>query len=177
MNALDNFLKVIDKMPKEQQQKAVPLLKLVSVIIDNNNEMVKRRYEFNSQFTAVVGVVFGVLAAFNNIGNNKCADIIYIIGLVCCGLCLVCCVIGLYQPVHNAEVKKDNNILKAFNELIVVFTLGQKNKVDDETKTEQIEEIKPSRVFKWLHIFSYILFGIAVACMVTKVIILYAIAY
>ncbi len=77
MNALDNFLKVIDKMPKEQQQKAVPLLKLVSVIIDNNNEMVKRRYEINSQFTAVVGVVFGVLAAFNNIGNNKCADIIY----------------------------------------------------------------------------------------------------
>lgn len=179
MNAIDNFLNVFDKLPKEQQQKAIPLLKRISTIIENNNEIIKRKYEFNANFTAVVGVVFGVLAVFNNMGENQFADIVYIIGLTCCGLCLLFCVIGLYQPVYNESVRKNNNILKAFEDLTKVFASDQdqvKREIED-TEMEQIEERKPTKAFKWLYIFSYILFGISVVCMMAKVIILYTITY
>ena len=134
--------------------------------MENNNEIIKRKYEFNTQFTAVVGVVFGVLAAFNNIGENKLADIAYIVGLVCCGLCLLLCVIGLYQPVHNEQVKRDNNIIKACGDLINVFTVENEQTEGELKETEQIEEIKPSKTFKWLHICSHVLFVVAIICMV-----------
>ncbi len=177
MSAVDNFLKVFDKLPKEQQQKAIPLLKRVGAIIDNNNEIVKRKYEFNAQFTTVVGVVFGVLAAFNNIGQNKSADIVYMIGLVCCGLCLILCVIGLYQPIHNESIKKDNNTIKALNELIVVFTPDKAETDKSESEAVQLDEIKPSNAFKWIRICSHILFAISIICMITKIIIEYILAY
>ena len=177
MSAVDNFLKVFGKLTKEQQQKAIPLLKRVSAIIDNNNEIVKRKYEFNAQFTTVVGVVFGVLAAFNNIGQNKCADIVYMIGLACCGLCLILCVIGLYQPIHNESVKKDNNIIKALNELIAVFTPEKAETEEGDSETLTIEEIKPNKAFKWMRIGSHVLFAISIICMIAKIIIEYSIAY
>lgn len=145
--------------------------------MENNNEIIKRKYEFNTQFTAVVGVVFGVLAAFNNIGENKLADIAYIVGLVCCGLCLLLCVIGLYQPVHNEQVKRDNNIIKACGDLINVSTVENEQTEGELKETEQIEEIKPSKTFKWLHICSHVLFVVAIICMVIKIIILYVIAH
>ena len=94
-------------MTEEEKEKFRPAVEELKKVPDIIEEGIKRKYTFNSQFAMIVGVLFGVLAAFNDLGNNKIANILYIIGISCCALCFILCIICLYQPIRDNKFDKD----------------------------------------------------------------------
>ena len=70
-NPLDVISEALDKMPKEEQVKFLPALKELNRMLRLNNEGIQRENAFTAHFTNVVGVVFGVLAAFTRAQDQE----------------------------------------------------------------------------------------------------------
>jgi hypothetical protein len=165
-NPLDVISEALDKMPKEEQVKFLPALKELNRMLRLNNEGIQRENAFTAHFTTVVGVVFGVLAAFNAMGQNLWADIFYMAGIFCRGTCLVLCVICLCKPIYDNYNLQESAAFSAYEELVKAFELEIAE--EDQPKRE-----KKHLPFKKIRIAAYILFGISILCVLVKICILF----
>ena len=165
-NPLDVILEALKKMPQEEKVKSLPALEELTKMFRLNNEGIQRKNAFTTQFTTVVGVVFGVLAAFNSMGQNFWADIFYIAGILCCGICLVLCVICLCKPIYDNYNLQESAAFSAYEELVKAFELEIAE--EDQPKRE-----KKHLPFKKMRIAAYILFGISILCVLVKICILF----
>ena len=165
-NPLDVILEALKKMPQEEKVKSLPALEELTKMFRLNNEGIQRKNAFTTQFTTVVGVVFGVLAAFNSMGQNFWADIFYIAGILCCGICLVLCVICLCKPIYDNYNLQESAAFSAYEELVKAFELEIAE--EDQPKRE-----KKHLPFKKIRIAAYILFGISILCVLVKICILF----
>lgn len=120
----------------------------------------------------VVGVLFGVLAAFNSIGENKLADLLYIIGITSCALSFVFCIICLYQPILSNQRMRENKALKAGVKLMEGF-------LPDDERTKELKialEETQKESFNWFklcRIYSYILFAASLVAVLLNIYIRY----
>ncbi len=160
----NKVIETFEKAPKEEQQKLLPILKKLPSLIEAHNEGVKRKYEFSVQFTTVVGVLFGVLAAFNTMDECILADIFYLIGIISCGVCLCLCLLCLYKPVHDNEQKQVDIIDDITEEL--------KRAAEVEEQEQETEKEKPYPI-ESLRRWAYITFGVSIVCVLLKLITLF----
>lgn len=160
-------------MTEEEKAKFRPAVEELKSAPELMTEAVKRRYDFNAQFATVVGVLFGVLAAFNNIGQNKLADLLYIIGIVCCAVSFVLCVICLYQPISANKRLREIKSLKATTKLCQSFLPDDATTKELEQTLEEAQQ-KPFNWFKLWRIFSYVLFAISLICVLLNIFIRYS---
>lgn len=170
MKTLDTLFDEIEKLPKEERSKFLPFLKEFSNLFKLHIEGIQRVNTFTAQFTTVVGVVFGVLAAFNSMGQNLWADVFYLTGIVCCGACLVLCVICLCKPIHDNHNQQVNTACSVFDEFIKALNVN----VAEENKPKIEKKYMP---FPKMRIASYILFGISIVCVLVKIGILFYSSY
>ncbi len=170
MEPLDTLLKAIDKMPQEEKVKSLPALKEISRMFHLNNDGIRRTKAFTTQFTTVVGVVFGVLAAFNTMGQDFWADIFYMAGILCCGTCLVLCVICLCKPIYDNYNQQESAAYSAYEELVKAYEL----EIAEEAQPKRMKKHLP---FREMRITAYILFGISIFCIIVKICILFYTAY
>ena len=160
----------LDKMSQEERVKFLPVLKDLNHLLDLNNEGIQRTNAFTAQFTTVVGVVFGVLAAFNSMGQNFWADIFYMAGILCCGTCLVLCVICLCKPIFDNYNQQVNAGYGFFEDFVKTYNL-------EITEKDQPDIEKKHLPFREMRIAAYILFGISILCVLVKICILFYSAY
>lgn len=170
MKTLDALFEALDKLPKEERVKFVPFLKEFSKLFSLHNEGIQRINTFTAQFTTVVGVVFGVLAAFNSMGQNFWADIFYLVGILCCGICLVLCVICLCKPIVDNHNQQVGTAYGVFDEFIQAINVS----VSEEDKPKMEKKRMP---FQNMRTASYILFGISIVCVLAKIGILFYSSY
>lgn len=166
MSPLDKISEALKKMPKEEQLKALPALKELSKLFSLHNVGIQRENAFTVQFTTVVGVVFGVLAAFNSMGQNLWADIFYMAGIFCCGTCLVLCVICLCKPIYDNYNQQESTAYSAYEEFVKAFEL----EIAEEDQPKREQKHLP---FKKMRIAAYILFGVSILCVLVKICILF----
>lgn len=171
MNLVDRLSETLKKMPEEERQKFKPVIKRLLSTGEAFKEGIERKNNFTAQFTTVVGVLFGVLATFNTIGQNIWADIAYLTGIICCGICLVLCVICLYKPIYDNNRHKESAIFYTFEAL---FHAYGKDKEFEEEFSDEPEKYFP---FDKLRLAAYILFGISILCVLVKICILFYSAY
>ena len=169
-NFLDAISAALDKMSQEERVKFLPVLKDLNHLLSLNNEGIQRTNAFTAQFTTVVGVVFGVLAAFNSMGQNFWADIFYIAGILCCGTCLVLCVICLCKPIFDNYNQQVNAGYGFFDDFVKTYDIEIAEK--DQPKIE-----KKHLPFREMRIVAYVLFGISILCVLVKIGILFYSTY
>jgi hypothetical protein len=169
-NPLDAISAALDNMSQEEQIKFLPVLKELNNAHRIKNEGIQRKNAFTAQFTTVVGVVFGVLAAFNSIGQNLWADIFYLAGILCCGTCLVLCVVCLCKPIYDNYNQLENAAYRAYEEVVKAFELEIAE--EDQPKRE-----KKHLPFREMRNAAYVLFGISIVCVLVKICILFYTAY
>lgn len=167
MNPVDRLKKALENMPEEERQKYKPVIKRLISAGETFNEGIKRKNEFSVHFTTVVGVLFGVLATFNTLGQNLWADIAYLVGILCCGACLVLCVICLYKPIYDNNRQKENAIYYTYEALFHACDL------DKEFEEEFKDEPDKYFPFEKFRLAAYILFGVSVICILVKICILF----
>ena len=170
MEPLDTVLEALKKMPQEEKVKSLPALEELTKMFRLNNEGIQRKNAFTAQFTTVVGVVFGVLAAFNSMGQNFWADIFYIAGILCCGICLVLCVICLCKPIYDNYNQMESAAYSAYEEFVKAYELEIAE--EDQPKRE-----KKHLPFKRIRIAAYILFSISIVCFLVRIGVLFYTAY
>ena len=171
MDPLDAIWEALDNVPKEEKVKFLPVIEKLDNAFHLNNEGIQRKNAFTAQFTTVVGVVFGVLAAFNSIGENLWADIFYIAGILCCGTCLVLCVICLCKPIYDNYNQVESAAFSAYEELVKAFEL----EIAEEDQPKRLK--KKHLPFRGMRIAAYILFGISIFCVIVKIGILFHSTY
>lgn len=170
MNSLDSILKAVDKMSDVEKAKFIPTLIELYKYLCLHNEGIQRKNTFTAQFTTVVGVVFGVLAAFNSIGQNIWADVFYMAGIFCCGVCLVLCVICLCKPIYDNSNHKEDAANRVYEEMIKALDL-------EIVEEEQTKREKKRLPFKKLRIAAYVLFAVSISCVLVKMCILFYSTY
>lgn len=172
MTTEQKIIDSLDKLPEEKKTILFPSLKKFIKLANTNKELFESEQNFFIQFTGIVGVVFGVLAAFSNVGENKVADIVYFVGTSFCLVCLVLCIICLFQPTHKLQNKLVQNSIDFVNDF---------SKAASKISGEQFDMLevkgKYSPNFKLLRISAYVCFCISLACLFARHIILLISAY
>ena len=172
MNIAEKVLESYNKLSEEEQRSFLPTLKKFAKYAETDKKIYESKQNFFIQFTGIVGVVFGVLAAFSNVGENKVADIVYFVGTSFCLVCLVLCIICLFQPTHKLQNKLVQNSIDFVNDF---------SKAASKISGEQFDMLevkgKYSPNFKLLRISAYVCFGISLACLFARHIILLISAY
>lgn len=169
-NPLDAVFEALANVPPAEKAKFQPAIEELNKMFRINNEGIQRKNAFTAQFTTVVGVVFGVLAAFNSMGQNYWADIFYIAGILCCGACLVLCVICLCKPIYDNYNQLESAAFSAYDELIKAFELEIPEEEQPKRETKHLP-------FKEMRIAAYVLFGISILCVLVKICILFYSVY
>lgn len=167
MTTEQKIIDSLDKLPEEQKKIFLPTLKKYIECVNTENKLFESTQNFFIQFTGIVGVVFGVLAAFSNVGENKVADIIYFVGISFCLVCLVLCIICLFQPTHKLQKKLELNsidFVKEFGKAI--------SKITGEQFDMQEDKVKHSPIFEILRKIAYVCFGISLICLYGRHIVL-----
>ena len=164
-------------MTEEEKEKFKPAVEELKTAPELMSEAIKRKYEFDAHFATIVGVLFGVLAAFNSIGECQCADIFYIIGITSCAICFVLCVICLYQPISANKHLREVKALKASTKLLQSF-------IPDDDSTKELKQAlaeAEKKSFDWFKLYrvcSYVLFAVSLLSVLINIYIRYtAIAY
>lgn len=161
-------------MTEEEKEKFRPAVEELKSAPELMSEAVKRKYDFDAHFATIVGVLFGVLAAFNSMGDCNYADLLYIIGITCCAISFVLCVICLYQPISANKHLREIKALKAGTKLLQSF-------IPDDDSTKELEQAlaetqkKSFNWFKVCRICSYILFTISLLSVLINIYIRYAV--
>ena len=161
-------------MTEDEKERFRPAIEELKSAPELMSEAIRRKYEFDAHFATVVGVLFGVLAAFNSMGYCKYADQFYIIGITCCAISFVLCVICLYQPISANKNLREIKALKASTKLLQSF-------IPDDDSTKELEQAlaeiqkKSFNWFKLCRICSYVLFAISILSVLLNIYIRYTV--
>ena len=171
MNITEKILGSFNKFSEEEQRNYLPTLKELAKCADTKKKINESQQNFFIQFTSIVGVVFGILAAFGNMGENYVADCFYLIGIISSLISLVSCIIVLFQPIKILEKQKEQNLIDGLNELgkAIAIHTGQQFECQEE-------KVKISPKIKIIPKVAYGSFAISLICLVIRHFILYAYA-
>lgn len=171
MTSEKRLIESIRNLPNNEQKLLLPILEQLLKLAETQNEKNKRKKEFLNQFTAIVGIVFGVLATFSSIGDYLFADILYLTGILLCGISLILCLICQTQPIHNSNIALENQLQDLCDEV------NKFAKDAEEKNTTNIQTAKPKNIYKKLRFTAYILFGMATICLLVRIILLFFLVY
>lgn len=168
MNIAEKVLESYNKLSEEEQRSFLPTLKKFAKYAETDKKIYESKQNFFIQFTGIVGVVFGVLAAFGNIGENYVADCFYLVGVISSLISLVSCIIVLFQPIKILEKQKEQNLIDSLNELgkAIAIQTGQQFECQEE-------KVKISPKKKIIPKVAYGSFAISLICLVIRHFILF----
>lgn len=172
MNSAEKVLESYNKLSEEEQRSFLPTLKKFAKYAETDKKIYESKQNFFIQFTGIVGVVFGILAAFGNMGENYVADWFYLVGIGLSLLCLVFCIIGIFQPTYILQKTQEQN----FNDLVNEFEKAAAKQKGQKSDFQE-EKVKISPIFKIFKIIAYICFALSLTCLVGRLIVLFLSAY
>ena len=172
MNITEKILGSFNKFSEEEQRNYLPTLKELAKCADTKKKINESQQNFFIQFTSIVGVVFGILAAFGNMGENYVADWFYLIGLGFSILCLIFCIIGIYLPTYILKKTQEQN----FNDLVNEFGKAASKQTGQKFDFQE-EKVKISPIIKLIPRFAYYSFIISLICFFIQHIILFKNTY
>ena len=172
MNITEKVLESYNKLSEEEQRSFLPALKKFAKYAETNKKIYESKQNFFIQFTGIVGVVFGILAAFGNMGENYVADWFYLVGIGLSLLCLVFCIIGIFQPTYILQKTQEQNL----NDLVNEFEKAAAKQKGQKSDFQE-EKVKISPIFKIFKIIAYICFALSLTCLVGRLIVLFLSAY
>ena len=172
MNITEKVLESYNKLSEEEQRSFLPALKKFAKYAETDKKIYESKQNFFIQFTGIVGVVFGILAAFGNMGENYVADWFYLVGIGLSLLCLVFCIIGIFQPTYILQKTQEQNL----NDLVNEFEKAAAKQKGQKSDFQE-EKVKISPIFKIFKIIAYICFALSLTCLVGRLIVLFLSAY
>ena len=172
MNITEKVLESYNKLSEEEQKSFLPALKKFAKYAETDKKIYESKQNFFIQFTGIVGVVFGILAAFGNMGENYVADWFYLVGIGLRLLCLVFCIIGIFQPTYILQKTQEQNL----NDLVNEFGNAASKQTGQKFDFQE-EKVKISPIIKLIPRFAYYSFIISLICFFIQHIILFKNTY
>ena len=105
-------------------------------------------------------------------GENYVADWFYLVGIGLSLLCLVFCIIGIFQPTYILQKTQEQNL----NDLVNEFEKAAAKQKGQKSDFQE-EKVKISPIFKIFKIIAYICFALSLTCLVGRLIVLFLSAY
>ena len=168
MNITEKVLESYNKLSEEEQRSFLPALKKFAKYAETDKKIYESKQNFFIQFTGIVGVVFGILAAFGNMGENYVADWFYLVGIGLSLLCLVFCIIGIFQPTYILQKTQEQNL----NDLVNEFEKAAAKQKGQKSDFQE-EKVKISPIIELIPRFAYYSFIISLICFFIQHIILF----